>query len=535
MTTAALRQLKPKSHHLHSLSGFSTPFPEFISASVHEGNLIDEAFKSSFIDEVQDLKYWKTYRERFLTNPPTLSPREAARLKYALNYKGKDGVKYAHWGRESMNKVLDDQCKAAVEHMNAQELLSSLYGFRSLKSESLYTALYAALNKEIKTVKDLNLLAIAPYIVSHSAINARYLPPTRAKTDTSERNLAFLEVIQDLCVDRITEFSDDQIAVLCAGLANAEIAPEKRLRMKGLLDAIEQDVVNRRVERMSAGNWVDVGKAFIRLNWGGEELFAGLRTQVETKLPSMEGDEIADLAYHLSTRADLPAAFQSSLEANLLTRLSTVRPDFSPRLALYLFHTLSSNSELLKSFITTVEEGAVLPLRKHYPFRVFKTFLEAKHPTLLTERFIEKTYGGAHAFDMRKWVPTYSRAETVQFRLVSSQLGKLGFKMVGGYAYNNLAMVDFAKMPEQVAISLALPAYDLIGKYEADERLVKSSKREFKVNKAFSMRAELLRLKGWKVVEWNSHELAENMESASVREQFMLQSLAQAGLKPQTP
>ena len=535
MTAAALRLLKPKSHHLHSLSGFSTPFPEFISASAHKGNLIDEAFKSSFIDEVQDLKYWKTYRERFLAKPPTLSPREVARLKYALNYKGKDGVKYAHWGRDTMNEMLNSQCKAAVEHMNAQELLSSLYGFRSLKNESLYTALYTALNKEIRTVKDLNLLAVAPYIVSHSAINARYLSLTRVRTETSDRNLAFLEVIQDLCVDRITEFSDDQIAALCAGLANAEIAPEKRLRMKGLLDAIEQDVVNRRVERMSAGNWVDVCKAFVRLNWGGDELFAGLRKQVEGKLPTMEGDEIADLAYHLSVRADLPPAFQSSLEANLLPKLPSVRPDFSPRLALYLFHTLSSNSELLKSFITRVEEGAVMPLRKHYPFRVLRTFLEAKHPALISEQFIEKTYGKAHAFDLRKWVPVYTRTETVQFRLVSSLLAKLGFKMVAGYAYNNLAMVDFAKMPEKVGISLALPAYDLVGKYEADERLVKSKKREFKANKAYSMRAELLRLKGWQVVEWNTHELAENMECAQAREQFMLQSLAQAGLKPQTP
>jgi hypothetical protein len=535
MTAAALRLLKPKSHHLHSLSAFSTPFPEFMSTSAHKDNLIDEAFKSSFVDENNDLKYWKTFRTRFLAKPPSLSPREAARLKYALSYKGKDAVKYAHWGRDTLNEMLDAQCRAAVEHMDAQELLSSLYGFRALKHESLYTALLAALNKEIRTVKDLNLLAIAPYIVSHSAINIQYLPSTRPKSHTAESNLAFLETIQDLCAGLITEFSDDQIAALSAGLANAEITPEKRLRMKGLLDAIEQDIVNRRMERMSGRNWADIGKAFVQMNWGGEQLFEGLKRHVEAKLPSMEVDEIADLAYHLSMRADIPTALQSSMEASLLTRLSEVRPGFSPRLALYLFYTASNNLELLKSFVNRIENGPEVPPRNHYPYRMLKTYLEAKHPTLVSEQFIEKTFNRAHAFNLSKSLLNSTRSETVTFRLVSSLLANLGFKMVAGYAYNNLGIVDFARMPEKVGIALALPAYDLIGKYEPDDRLVKQSKREFKANKAFSMRAELLRLKGWKVVEWNGHELAENMDSASAREQYMLQSLAQAGLKPQTP
>ena len=535
MTSPALRLLQPKSHHLHSLAAFATPFPEFMSTSTQKDNLIDEAFKASFVDQISDLKYWKEFRSRFLAKAPVMSPREAARLKYALSYQGSEAVMYAHWGREDLSKRLEEDCVKNVKHMNAEELLSSLYGFRSLKHESLYTSLLSALHTEIQSTSDLNLLSIAPYIVSHSSINSQYLPKHKPKPDTSSRNLAFLETIQPLISTRITEFNDNQIAALCAGIANSNIEVEKRIKVKELMDGLERDVVNRRMERMSGSNLVDVTKAFVRMNWGTEELFEGIGKYAQAKLSSMSADELADLGYHLSLRSTLPSSFQSSLESHLLPCLSSVRPDFSPRLALYLFHSSSSNLPLLQSFTSLTEQRPAISLRKHYPYRIFKTYLECKYPQLVTDTLSEKIHGKSPAFDLNRMLVTYPRAETSVFRLVGSLLGRLGFRMAAPYAYNNLGIIDFAKMPEKVGISLALPGYDLLGKYDTGTSLVKKEKRVFKISNECHMRSELLRMKGWKVLEWNSHDLVENLDSASAREQFVLSSLQSVDVKPLPP
>ena len=82
--------------------------------------------------------------------------------------------------------------------MNFSEILSTMYGFKRLKTEDLYDKLFDRVLKEAREEDNLDVLAISPYMVASTSINPLHLSVYRPRYKTNYNNLELLKTVQPM-------------------------------------------------------------------------------------------------------------------------------------------------------------------------------------------------------------------------------------------------------------------------------------------------------------------------------------------------
>lgn len=533
MASKGIIKIAHNNQHLYSLSTFQKALPEFFDCPSKPFGIIDKAFHAALVEGNSDQKYWKGFRQEFTAKELSLAPRELSRLKFALSHKGQDLSKYVKLGRAELHSLLDKKCQDFLPHMNAIELLSAMFGFSRVTNEKIYSTAFQQLLKELDGEKDLDVLALAPYITAHTAIHTRYLDPHRQKEVTYNRNLQILTHLQPRFIEHIKEFTDDQLATICAGIANSNIPMLQRMELEELMDAIEEDMLHRRAKRMSAENLVDVVKAFTNINLGSDQLFDAIKENIAGKISSLSVDSCVDLGYSWSHRDKLSDSILQPINAKLKQDLSPMRYDFTNRLAMYLYLTACQDKDLLSSYVKYVEAHTPIPINKYWRVRWLKLYLEAKFPNLITEEFhnkVEKESYLYRAARLSNNAPEYNSNYFERFSDVFVR--QLGFDTVERYPYKNIWTIDYGFMPQKVGVYVALPDFHLVGKVAYDSRIVKEPALKYRASNFFRMRSELMKYQGWKIVEFNYYDIMENVSSVSERNSILLAALKKHNIEP---
>ena len=92
--------------------------------------------------------------------------------------------------------------------------------------------------------------------------------------------------------------------------------------------------------------------------------------------------------------------------------------------------------------------------------------------------------------------------------------------------------MHFAWMPQRIGLMVALPQFHLIGKWEEDNRIIKDSKRKFKISNSFELKCKWLELLGFNIIRMNYQEVTESNEPREVRDKKLLDLLKPLNILP---
>jgi hypothetical protein len=512
------------------LETLNKALPEFFEVSAPQG-LVDRAFHDSIVAKNTDMKHWKAFREEFLAQHLRLTPREISRLKFALSRKGNDLSLAANFGRTPLHSKLEEDVRQYLPHMTAQELLSVMFGFSRTGKLPLYEAAYERLKEEIKEETSLDVLAIAPYVVAKSI-------PWTKRTEHwyphTAHNLDFVATVTPMLLNRLTEFSSNQLATICSGLSTMDLNPKRRLEAEELVSSIETEILYRRVSTLSGENLVDVLKSFAAINLGSDQLFSAFREKLAQTLEEVDIDAAVDLAHALTSRELLGSDVLGRFNKRLVKEMSSVRRAYVGKLAEYLFYIQTTDKPLLESFVKFVE-GGLVPLSHYTKVRDLRLWIKGRHPSIVSPLFTQMAEKKEGVFWVENLVHERPEYKTKEFLTMQGILqNNLGYQCLKEYTYQNLFSTDFAFMPQKLALHLAQPDFHLVGKVEYDHRIVKEPAIKYKPKHSFKMKGEALKLYGWKVVDLNYHELMEN-QSREEREKLLKDTLTKHGVQPREP
>ena len=413
--------------------------------------------------------------------------------------------------------------------MTAVEVLSVLFGFQRNKNENLYEDLLTQLKNEIPVETDLGILSLIPYVISKTAVHSRYLNQYRPKSITYDRNLEIIKLLAPKFEERIMELTDDQFAALAAGIANSSIPLARRLEIEGLVDAMEQDCLFRRIERMNLENLVDVTNAFVALNLGSDELFTAIWSRID-KLGTLPVDSVLDWGNSLLGRDRIDDDLVGKFTTEINSRFHELRVDYMGRLSEFIMRSMNTDQTLLSNYVGLIE-GTAVPISKYYRAQIVKTYIEKKFPDLVTTTFLEKCDQHAIKFLARRMTENSKEHQTMEYEDILDLLARdMKYKMLPQFVYNNVTYTDFGWMPQKVGINVALPTYGLIGKVGYDHRLIKEPKRKFRIMNSFNTRGEYLKLHGFKIVNLNYVDVMENVETTEERRQIIRSHLEPLGV-----
>lgn len=517
-------------HQLYSLDTMNSALPEFFEVAPPE-RLVNKAFHDSFVEKITDMKHWKSFRTKFLDlaqnerNPP----RELARLKFALTHKGDDLMEPANYGRRTLQDYLDQEVQSYIRYMTTQELLSVMFGFSRNRKPDIYLEAFERLKVEIMKEPNLDVLSVAPYIVARSAPGKLMASPWYPNTDL---NLDLLATVTPLLINRMTEFSSGQLATICSGLNTMNLHPKRRTGAEELVSAIEAEILYRRVETLSGENLAEVLKSFANVNLGTDQLFAAFSDKLPSTLEEIDIDAAVDLAHSLVSREMLPSEVLARFNKRLTKDMASVRRSYVGKLAEYLFFIQTNDRPLLSNFVKFVE-AAPVPLAYYTQVRHLKLWMEPKHSALLTPLFLQNADKYSNKFWIEKCTEGNPEFKTKEFETFFRILSRnLQYRSVKAFGYENLWYTDYAFMPQKVGINLAQPDFHLIGNVVFDTRFVKEPALRYRPKHSFKMKGEALKLFGWKVVEFNYHDLMENCASREERERLIKEALTKVGIEP---
>lgn len=246
--------------------------------------------------------------------------------------------------------------------------------------------------------------------------------------------------------ERTMEMTDDQFAVLAAGIANAGIPLARRLEIEELMDAMEADCLHRRVERMSLENLVDVTNAFVALNLGSDALFSAIWTRID-KLGGLPVDSVLDWGNSLLGRDKINEDLIGKFTSEINGRFHELRVDYMGRLAEFIMRSLTKDEALLSNFVGLVEATGV-PISKYYRAQIAKTYIEKNFPDLMTTSFVEKCDHFAIKFLARRMIENCPEHQTMEYENILDLLFRdMQYKMMPQFVYNNDSYTDFGWMP----------------------------------------------------------------------------------------
>ena len=269
---------------------------------------------------------------------------------------------------------------------------------------------------------DLGVLSLIPYVISKTAVHTRYLNQFRQKADTFDRNLEVVKLVAPKFQERIMELTDDQFAALSAGIANSNIPLDRRLEIEGLVDAMEQDCLNRRIERMNLDNLVDVTNAFVSLNLGSDELFTAIWSRIDN-LGTLPVDSVLDWGNSLLGRDRIDEDLIGKFTSEINSRFHELRIDYQGRLSEFIMRSLNTDETLLSNYVGLIE-GTSVPISKFYKAQIVKTYIEKKFPDLVTTNFLEKCDQYAIKFLARRMTESCPEHKSTEYENILDLLAR---------------------------------------------------------------------------------------------------------------
>lgn len=503
--------------------------PEFSELPSSLSSVVDKAFDKSIVKNVSDVREWKPIRDETLKNQPNLTPRELARFKFSLCHTG-SYLTPTSLGRPALHSWIDLKAKKMFPHLNALEILSVLSAFATNSPPDLYEELLTLLYKEILEVNDLNTLAMSIYTVSHYYNYTTKYYPCYKNPKHSELSAKFFQIVTPVVIEKITEFTDDQFATICAGIGRNSVNPLQIDSIYPLVDALQAEVLARRGKRMSLENLVDVAAGFFNNNLGTEELAKLVMGKVMEKKKDLSYFTGVDFVLSVSEREICNKELVKIVNGLVKNDLAT--EDYM-KISKYIFNTECKDEEVITSFFKSVENLPKFPEKNYQELKKLQFYLEKNLNHLVPESFLEKVEHSGYAFDAKQYLRNCLETSTKPYKEFSDWLDYLKLSFIGPYIYKNHDLVDWAWMPQKVAIMLAQPKFHLIGKWEEDNRIIKEPMRKYKVSNGFELKCKWLELLGLKVIRMNYQDIAENAVSRKDRDAKMLAFLAPLDIKPQ--
>lgn len=525
MVTRAV--LHHKSSKVKSLSAFSKALPEFFEVPSKLNSVVDKAFHKSLVMNVTDVKEWKPIRDEALNKKHDLTPRELARFKFSLCYRGERLVE-SYLGRPALHEWLDAKALAMLPHMNAVELISVLAAYSSTMDFNFYEKLMNLLAQESKSEDDLNVLAAGVYVVNRYYTEDRTFIPLIANKAVPELINNVTKVLSSRLIDHITELTDDQFSLICAGIGRVGLGYKNIDTLYPLSDALQEDLVARRLSRMSFHNLIDVTSGFFHSNLAQDPLAKSLIEKLQEKKSEINYDNGIELVQAINSRQICPEDLTK--QVNSLIKSEMVPEDYI-RLTEYIFNTNCKDETLLAGHMKMIMANKPFPLHYFDRLKRHKYHVKKYFPELVKDEFVERLEKAGYLYDGLRLIKNDEIYLNPHFLQVKKWIKCLGFDNVSQHLHNGHEIVDFAVKPQNVAIQVALPKYHLIGKWEDDLRIVKEPKRKFKIANHFEYKCRWLELLGFKVVKLNYHELSENAESKEARDKVFMDFLKPLGIE----
>lgn len=509
--------IQHNSSALKSLQVFYKLLPEFSESPKTLNSIVDKAFNISIMQGISDVKEWKPIRDEALQTQPQLTPRELARFKFSLCYRS-PLLLDSYLGRPALHSWLESKAKSLLPHMTCLELISVLTAFSSTASAEFYTEALSCLHKEIATETDLSTLAMSVYTVFTYYNHPKAPIPTIKDPAHSVFCKTFIELISPVLIDKVTEFSDDQFATICAGLGKASIEFSSIDAIYPLTDALQSDLLHRRVKRMTLDNLVDVASGFFYNNLGSDELYKGILGKVMEKRKEFNYNNAVDFAMAISQREICNKEILNI--TNGLIKQNMGSEDYV-KISKYAVSTECKDEEILKKLVENTTKKN-MPDYEYQDIKKLQYYLNRFYKNLVTDEFIERLEKTGYLFNGGRYKTHSTEINTKQFKEFERWLQFLDQPIIGPYSYSNHDYFHWAWMPQKIGLMLAMPKYHLIGKWEVDTRIIKEPKRHYKIANSFEIRCKWLELLDFKVIRMNYQEVSENANSKTERDKNFL-------------
>ena len=517
-----------KSSKLKSLNVFYKLLPEFSEVPISSKSVVDKAFEKSIVNSVSDVKEWRPIREEALKSQSLLTPRELARFKFSLCHQSPDLHK-AFLGRPALHDYLGSKAKQMLPHMNALELISVISAFSNTSPPDFYEESLNFLCNEIKETEDLDTLAMSVYAVCNHYNHTSISLPMVKGLKHSELSGKFIHIVSPKLIDKITEFSDDQFATICAGVGRASVTGFHIEVAYPLMRAVESEVLSRRAKRMSLDNLIDVGSGFFNNNLGSNSLaetINGRVLELKDKIGYLAG---VDYALSISERQVCSPEIIKIVNEKIK---SNYNPNDYMRISNFIFNTQCKDPELIKLHLLNLAQLKTYQPTEYFELKKLKYYAQKHFKDLVPDEFIEKLESSGYLFNAENFYAKDVESRSIFYYKFNQWFKFLHFNCKGPYVYENHDIMHWAWMPQKVALMLAMPKFHLIGEWEEDERIVKEPKRKFKIANSFEIRCKWLELLGFMVIRANYQEISENSVSKVERDKEMIQTLKKLKVSP---
>lgn len=513
-----------------SLEEFYRVLPEFHQGSIESKSLVDKAVQNSILEPQTSKKFWKDFRTQFMQANPSVSPREIARLKFALTHSTED-LNPVFWGRETFHNWIDSKLSEHFSHLNATEYLSVLAAFGKFMEPEVFADTVSKLSRELKEEQKLGLYSAAPYVSSYFMPRPQSPVPTKPYLECLQALKELFGVVCPLMEERVTELTDDQLTLALGGFEASSLKVKDREVFYPLLDAFDSDILARRTERLSAMHCIDLIRGFAAVNYVSEEAFAKLKNNVFSKTEDLEFEDLLMLGYGVTLRDELSQAEKSAIEKALKGNIQHLKSDKLELLAKYILASQTSDQEIIKQTIQRVElEKWGVSEHEFQSFRKLHFYIEKHFPKLLTEEFQEKCDRKGHLFIAENLMTENEELESKEFKLAANWIRSyMNYNCFPGYLDRNYDFIHFAFMPGNTALMLAFPHAHLKGKHFYDTRIIKEPKLKFEITNEFKTRCRWLETLGWNVLPVNYYDLVHNFDSFGDRDAFLEECLSKFG------
>jgi hypothetical protein len=516
-----------KTAKLKSLSTFNKTLPEFSEVPSKIVSVVDKAFHKSLVSNVTDVKEWKPIRDEALNKQPQLTPRELARFKFSLCYRGERLVE-SYLGRPALHQWLDEKALNMLPHMNSIELFSLLTGYSSTMNEKFYVKLMNHLVSETKCEEDLNVLATGMYVVNSFYPVDKTLTPL-VKSHVPETMIQQVsQVLVNRLLDRVTELTDDQFATICSGISRVGLGYKHIETLYPLTDALQEDLMHRRINRMSFENLIDVTSGFFWSNLAQDNIAKPLVEKILEKKEMLSYDNGFEVVQAINARQPCPEVLVKKV--NELIKDGMASEDYM-RITDYIFNTQCKDEELISKHLKFSLKNKPFPVHHFEALKKHQYYLKKYFKHLINDDFTEALARTGYLFDGQRLFKNTEIYENEHFLQVKTWIKTLGFENICQHLHNGHEIIDFAIKPQMVAIQVALPKYHLIGKWEEDTRIIKEPKRKFKIANHFDNKSRWLELLGFKVIRLNYQEMSENAETKGERDKNFMDFLKPLGIE----
>lgn len=516
-----------KTSRLKSLGPFYSLLPEFSEVPRKLDSVVDKAFFKALVDAKTDVREWKGIREEALSKKPDLTPREIARFKFALCNRGEFLVE-SYLGRPALHQWLDEKAIKMIPHMNAVELVSLLTAYGNSHTKEFYAALISQLLSEIKAEENLDVLSVGLYAInSHFNTDRKFIPLLKDPTH-SKAVKDFTDIVSPKIIEKVTEFTDDQFATICAGIGKVGIGFPNIERLYNLTDNLKEDFLRRRIQRMSLENLIDVAAGFFYTNLAPDDLARAITEKITEKKSQLNYFTAVDCALALSARQ--PCSEELLKHINTLVKSEMAKEDYL-KISTYIFNTQCKDEEILSKHMKHVIASRPIPSHNYEVLKKHKFYLERYSKHLVTDEFIQILENSGYLYNANRLLNDQEEFNNEHFENAENWFRCLRINHKSRHLHNNHEVLHFAIKPQNVAIQIALPKFHLIGKWEEDMRILKEPKRKFKISNQFENKCRWLELLGFKVIRINYQEIAENCESKEMRDKNFLDLLRPLGIE----